>query len=506
MINMVVFDLDDTLVDTRIFKTSRDNNKWEELPKYINKFTEIGNGKETIDLLIENDIYVIIMTTSRTDYAKEVLMKFDINYNDLFGYAELKKFYLEYTSSKTGALCELKKQYALDSNEILFVGDSYKDYKACEESNIMFLTISESEAYNSFESKLVFMDSYSEILSLVKQINNESFSLIDTENEHIGKFKTLSYYLTDSYKPIPDLIHSAKEDYEKNTVENDSDDIGKTKFSYDAMHKRIKDLKNNKQKSIVNIIRALLQISLKTNFGDIDYVVRSLGSNELEYDKNSISAMDVICFFIACRLGAEYKPVLLKQNKTHDKFSHQKNLNYSARNEIIYKTYSCENIDDDKNILLIDDVITTGATTEEIIRAIKESNDTANIKVFSMAKSEKFTKKNYIKNIVNAQYFTCAHPSFDEQRTYQYFLVNFLKELLHSNKVITVKNGAYTNRLICTKDIDILHNKKDYLFFSIRNNKVQTSKFSKFNIAKESPLYKYNNEFIDNGIESLSNV
>ena len=506
MIKLVVFDLDDTLVDTSSFKSLRDNGKWNELTKHIDNFNEIGDSKNVIDLLRKNEIIVIIMTTSRTDYAEEVLNKFNINYDELFGYSELKKYYLKYTTSKTGAICKLKSEYDLSSNEILFVGDSYKDYKACEETNILFITAKNTEAFTSFDGKLISVNSYSDIFPILKEIQDISFGIINEQNERIGEFKTLAYYLTDSYVPISMSIYRNKEDYEDNEVENDEDDKEGTRFSYDAMHKRIKDVKNNKPKSIVNTIRALLEIRLKSHFAPIDYVVRALGSNELEYDKNNISAMDIICFFIASRLGAEYKPMMLKQSKTHDKFSHQKNLNYNARHELVSGTYSADEIDDNKNILLIDDVITTGATTEEILRAIKQSNSTVNVQLFSIAKSEKYTQKRYIQNITNATYFTCAHPNFNQQRKYQDILIKFLKKLLSSNKIITAKDGGYNKTLICSNDINILDKSKNYIFFSIRANKIITSKFSHFEEKNGSPLYPYNKEFIDNAIEKISRI
>jgi len=507
-IKLAIFDLDDTLINTSTFKSCRDKREWSKLDEYIDDFEEICNAKEAIDELKKNDIEIAIVTTSRTSYAKEVLKRFNIQYDQLFGSTELEKHYKDYTSSKTGTICKLKSEYGLKSSQILFIGDSYKDYKACEESNILFITHNNSEANKSFEGLLITLSSYLDLIPLIKEIEEYSFGIIDGYNKNIGDFKTLSYYLTDIYKPIESSIYTPTEDYENTKHEDDEDDPDPDiKFSYDAMHKRVKDLKKQNMKSVVNTINFLNKIKLKHHFPNIDYVVRALGSNELEYDKKSVQALDIIGFYIAKELKAEYKPEILTQQDTHDKFSHIKGLTYEERKEIIHGMYSCKDIDN-KNVLLIDDVITTGATTEEIKRAIKEENPSSKIKLFSFAKSKKYTKDRYIKNIVNTKYFACAHSDFSDRNWYQCSLVHYLKQIIDKDKCNTIRKDGYKTMLLNTKGISVLGQDKKYTYFSIRRVgttlKINKQKFSRFNSLDKFGLYKYMNTFIDESMEKIN--
>lgn len=507
-IKLAIFDLDDTLINTSTFKSCRDSGQWYKLDEYIDGFEEIGNAKEAIDHLQKNDILIAIVTTSKKSYAKEVLKKFDINYDQLCGYKELEEYYKDYTSSKTGTICKLKAEYGLTSNQILFVGDSYKDYKACEEGNILFITHANSEANKNFEGLLIALSSYLDLIPLIEEIEEYSFGIINEYNEKIGDFKTLSYYLTDIYMPIESSIYTKTEDYENTKHEDDEDDPDPDiKFSYDAMHKRVKDLKNQNMKSVVNTINFLNKIKLKDHFPDIDYVVRALGSSELEYDKKNVQALDIIGFYIAKKLKAQYKPEILTQQDTHDKFSHTKGLTYEGRKEKIHGMYSCKNIDN-KNVLLIDDVITTGATTEEIFRAIKEGNPSSEIQLFSFAKSEKYTKDRYIKNIINTKYFVCAHSDFNDRNWYQFSLINYLEQIIDKGKYNIIRKNGYKTIFLNTKGISVLGQDKKYTYFSIRQDgktlKINKQKFSRFNNLDEFGLYKYMKPFTDDSMKKIN--
>lgn len=501
MIKIVIFDLDDTLINTSCFKPLRDSGQWSQLDNYIDKFTEIRNAKEAIDLLREKEIIVVIITTSVNDYAKKILSNFEIEYDELFGYHELEEHYVDYTSSKTGSICHLRQKYNLKSNQILFIGDSYKDYKACEETNTLFMTHQDSEAYKDFSGKVITLDSYKNLIPFIESYPSESFSMLNIEHEHLGNVTTMSYYLTDIYAPIPNTRYAKKEDFENNSPsENAMDNTGLPKFSFDAMHKRIKDLKDQKQKSLVNLINTLEQIDLTQYFINIKYVVRALSSNELQYNKFNITAMDILGFYIANKLDAVYQPDILEQNETHEKFSSQTGLRYEERKKIIEGNYSAKELKETGNILVIDDVITTGATTEEIIRAIQETNPSKEIQLFSIAISNKYTEDKYIQNINNTVNFVCGHPTFKDKKTYSYYLLTLLHQNIEESKIFNNDKGIYLNRILQIDSFEILGSKHNYIFCSC-NKENNSIKYHAFNTKYACPLYRYHEPFFDKCIK-----
>lgn len=116
-------------------------------------------------------------------------------------------------------------------------------------------------------------------------------------------------------------------------------------------------------------------------------VIRALGSEETKTDENSNTALDKLCKAIGETYGCQWKPGLI------GKPQHQrslKSLTWEERRKEIRHAYylSQEYFDfDRKEILLIDDIITTGATVTAIIGLIKEYFSRARFTVFTLAKT-----------------------------------------------------------------------------------------------------------------------
>ena len=67
--------------------------------------------------------------------------------------------------------------------------------------------------------------------------------------------------------------------------------------------------------------------------------------------------------------------------------------NYESRKKNVENVFYSELNLENKNILLVDDIVTSGATINSIIEEIKKTNKNVNIKVFSIAISRKFIAK-----------------------------------------------------------------------------------------------------------------
>lgn len=450
MIKMAIFDFDDTLIDTSIYKSYRDSKNWDLIDSYLNEFTPIGKAKEAIDLLKAKGVIITILTKSNGNkYAKKILDKFQIQYDVFYSFNEINEKKLKYTSFKTGAICYLKNQYDLKSNEIFFVGDSDSDFKACEESNIMFITHPNSQAYKDFNKKIYCVDNYIELVKLLddSSLNNHiKIHYGKCQNTHT-EYISFSNYITDIY---PKLKINEKE----------------FNVSFDAMHKRIKEIKNtNTSIYTIKWLTFLKNINWEELFPNIDYVTRVLGSSELEIQTSIIKPLDIISYYISSKISADYKKDILKQKNRREKLSHS-NLGYEGRKKILEDNY--ESIDiNNKNILLLDDIITTGATTEAIMNTIRVHNPNSHIQCCSLARTINFNNQNYLDNINNLKYFPCIKIDSHSFNLYHSYLVLYLFSILEDEKIYYKKDTYFTGVLLI-QNIKIFDKENKYLYFSVK--------------------------------------
>lgn len=153
----------------------------------------------------------------------------------------------------------------------------------------------------------------------------------------------------------------------------------------DYLSLRLEDLKEDKEQAI-KIFSALCKLSSLNSQGvKFDYVTRVLGSNELKAGPGSRVAP--LAKGIAACVGAEYISKLLIKTKKTRSF---KILNKADRIKEIKGVYAIGtpyNLDN-KNILVVDDITTTGTTFTEIARAIKEKYPTAKVYGFSLGRTK----------------------------------------------------------------------------------------------------------------------
>jgi hypothetical protein len=126
-------------------------------------------------------------------------------------------------------------------------------------------------------------------------------------------------------------------------------------------------------------------IKLNLNF---DFVVRSLGSKELNATGNA--PLDILCRTISSGLNAEYIPGLISKLKTTEKLSTISKLDdrKAQLDGVFFANNNFERILN-KNILVIDDVATSGTTSRYILNAIKSKYPLINPYLFTLAKTSR---------------------------------------------------------------------------------------------------------------------
>lgn len=96
----------------------------------------------------------------------------------------------------------------------------------------------------------------------------------------------------------------------------------------------------------------------------------------------------------------QVEEVLKESNIPYSKIERTKNTehmymltDYETRQRNIHNAFKIKDLDlNNKNILLVDDLVTTGATIREIVKAIKKNFTPNSIFVFSIATSKNFKK------------------------------------------------------------------------------------------------------------------
>lgn len=154
--------------------------------------------------------------------------------------------------------------------------------------------------------------------------------------------------------------------------------------SGDYLSHQLMDFKADKE----NQLKTFSQLAAEA-FGEtdwtFDYVVRALGSKEITPTKPN--RVREVAKAIADRMHATYIPELLKKNKATKAF--KGGLSRQSRIEQMEDVYEI-NVEyelNDKSVLIVDDISTTGTTFEVIAGVIKAKYPKARIYGFSLAKT-----------------------------------------------------------------------------------------------------------------------
>ena len=88
---MVIFDLDMTLADTSVGEELRDARQWSEVYAVIGKMSLYPEMKQLVDLFHSLDIKIAVVTNSPSQYAIKVLHHFNLHYDTLVAYHDVKR-------------------------------------------------------------------------------------------------------------------------------------------------------------------------------------------------------------------------------------------------------------------------------------------------------------------------------------------------------------------------------------------------------------------------------
>ena len=253
--------------------------------------------------------------------------------------------------------------------------------------------------------------------------------LVDFRNDYYNKAledgrKALSLGYTDAQTNIIDQIPASNNIVQNDLIQNltpaQGSDIKQfinkfylynyipTSRSQDFFSTQLLNFKNENSEAIKKW-SILLALRIKETNIKFDYILRVLGSSE----KDAINGkpLDTLCKYIAYNLKIEYIPNIISKNRTTQKLSSLNN-HQERQNEII-GAFVCNNGYDkikNKNVLIIDDVLTAGTTSNEVLKCMKDKYPHFFPYLFTLSKTNHDVNSNssssidFFKNIKDFHY------------------------------------------------------------------------------------------------------
>lgn len=154
-------------------------------------------------------------------------------------------------------------------------------------------------------------------------------------------------------------------------------------FQYDGdIKKLIIDYKLNERKRLSVIFAELISEELKMIIREnkVNMVIPVPASKE-KLKKRGFNQVELILD----KMGIDYK----KMHRDKNTIPMYKIKNSDLRKLNIKEAFSCDFSVEGKNILIVDDIITTGATMKEMIIALNKNGKPKNIFIFSICASKK---------------------------------------------------------------------------------------------------------------------
>lgn len=127
----IIFDLDQTLVDSSKIEPLRKSRQWPKVMQSFQEITQLLEIKDLISTLIKGNIKVGIITNSPRMYAEAVLKHFEIPYNALIAYHDVR-----YRKPHPEAFEKILAMLGVECKDCLSVGDHDNDIIASQSANV----------------------------------------------------------------------------------------------------------------------------------------------------------------------------------------------------------------------------------------------------------------------------------------------------------------------------------------------------------------------------------
>jgi HAD superfamily hydrolase (TIGR01549 family) len=131
MSKYIVFDLDQTLVDTSRAADARKSRNWQQVYSLIPSFILYNGMADVFAHIRNNQLKICIVTTSPGTYAKKVLQYFNIPYDHLVDY-----FAVSFRKPHPESFLKAQSLLGCECNAMLSFGDRVIDIEASKAAGI----------------------------------------------------------------------------------------------------------------------------------------------------------------------------------------------------------------------------------------------------------------------------------------------------------------------------------------------------------------------------------
>jgi ATP-dependent DNA helicase RecQ len=344
MIKCIILDLDGTIVNTDPLAQLRAEGRWREVRDHLHLCSMYKDVVGVLNTARAVGIKVAICTNSPSAYVKTVFNYFQITVDYVVAFHDVQQH-----KPHSEGINNILSHFNIEKHEAVFLGDSNEDMEASASAGVEFFTVDWSTVthVDSRHRGVAQLSSY-----IGSRIEKQSRGLLRTEIQQLGNRFFLGYYLN-------------------------------------GIKQEVWSFKDGDKENVQRWVEKSLELS--SNLPAIDIVVRALGHKELEVNQYEHKPLDYLSSCLAARLGAIYIPHSLSKCKKLKKSA--ETTNSKERFEQVRGVYSldAEVIGDRKDSLLtfliVDDVLTSGATTSEISRAISAKYPNASIYIFTLVKT-----------------------------------------------------------------------------------------------------------------------
>lgn len=356
MIKCIIFDFDLTLFDSFELDGLRSRGEWDTVYEKLKECDFYPGAQETIQHLKDLGIKIAIATNAPETYVKKALSYHGIEIDFIVAYHDVVKH-----KPDPEVIRKILIKFSLSNRQIVYVGNDDIDYHTASNMNVKFYGVD----WGEFSDGNVIKVNYSNLTGVI-------FDGMTPKQEKAKEIEVVTSYVAKNL-----ILHNENKYY-----------LG---YYKDPIREKIFGFKNNKTKEVAEW-NSVIKDNL-TSLPKIDYIVRALGHNEITIKH---TALDTTGKLISENTSSEYIPDLLIKNSESKKST---SMGAQERKSEIKDKYSINKMHPSyedlhgktRTILIIDDVYTTGATMNEITRALSNEFSLVKIYIFSLVQTKKFS-------------------------------------------------------------------------------------------------------------------
>jgi ATP-dependent DNA helicase RecQ len=381
MIRCIIVDLDGTLVDTSVVAELRAQRQWREVADRIQHCTPYQEAVSLVCAARRAGLKVALFTNSPSSYVRNIFRHFQIEVDYVVAYSDVRNH-----KPASEGVDKIRHHFGVSCEETIYIGDSEQDRECALNAQVKFFGAGWGEA-----------------------------ALVGTP---LSSATEILEYITSS------VAHRQKQSRANLIQDGHRFFLG---YYLDGIKQEVWAFKNGDKNAVERWINKAMEVC--DALPHIDFVVRALGHAELDASANNTS-LDSLGERLAASIGAEYRPDCLYKTRSLAKSTTCSAKERAQQVRGVYSATPGLTVSQAKSgptVLIVDDVLTSGATTGDIARALSETHPGARVFIFTL-----------VKTIYRAE---CERDSSESQQNAQLFF-DLYSSTQRLSETATVKTDA----------------------------------------------------------------